>query len=1370
MRQNGFTGRLRIIYLWSILATVFFQKANAIDTTRYRFHVMPETSYYGGIQSIAKDSLGRIWYTGPDAVFVYDGSSFYQLNELASASEPGTKWRFGMLLQDKEGRLFLTTNHGLLQFNYSRFSFDMQVPGRIRSIRLNNDGNLVMLRDDSLLMYHPRHRKLQSFLLPKEGYFEHVLISKGMVLLSQAGKLTRFDTRTRTFKDFAVLGNNNLANDVVEYGGLMYFLTGRAGLFSVDGAGQVRRNVPILASENRSVIAKKLYLDPLGIMWVATQTGLFLYDPAHDSHTTLTMNLSDAYSLPNNSIWTIYADPDQGAWLGTYGGKLVYSSLYDKTVRYFKPGPGSLNHPIVSSFAEDRQGNIWIGTEGGGLNYWNRQVNTFAYYLKGSSNALSSNMIKSLRFDPGKRYLYIAAFNGGITTYDALSRQFSSLDFRNPYSQQPLTVYDFIQDDQQAWWMTDPDNVLFYKAQEEAAVGVASILGSDNKPVRLEIEALYQDAQKMLRFITHDGLFIVNPVTRKVIKHYYLKNQPYAVNSLCCYREASNGDLWLGTLGGGVNLLKKDGTYLNFNSSNGFPPKLVFGILEDNGSKNIWLSTSEGIYYYEPSKNKFSKARFYSDNSCGSFYIRSAYKTSKGEMLFGGTNGFVIFDPAIMGDNQQRPKVFFTGFLVNNLKVTAGTDRSPLLKDISSLSNNKDERINLASSQSNIEIRFSSNSYLEAEKNQFTYRMLGLSDEWQLISRKQNAVQFFDLPSGDYVFEIKASNNDGIWGRNVSRLYIHVDPPFFLSWWAYLLYSLIAVVLLFFIIRYYTNKKMFKERLALEAIKEQNMHELNQARTNFFTNISHDLKTPLTLVLDPLKQLKETIGADDKISSYMQVIEKNVTRIQRMISQLLRFREIESQKITLNPQVADFIGFVKDVFGLFELYANRKEIETDMASHQPQLYVAFDFDIIEKILTNLFSNALKYTPNKGYVGVRVYESTAGELHRLPGEVNSKEKEYISVEVLNSGDNFSEEQIASLFTSFNRLSARRPTFEESSGLGLAIVKELVDTLGGAVWMVNKMNKVSFTILLPLKRDANPGQVGGTVYDYTVSELDDMMLEAAVPDQTGKNARKTNSVLLIEDDLSLRAYLEQRLSEKYNVYTASDGTEGLTKAEKIYPQLVITDLMMPGFNGFEVCRRLRQNFKTSHIPIVMISGKGDDNQNKVRALEMGATVFIDKPFDVNYLLQQTETILKSQQELKEKYSKRFLVDPSNVTISSMDEELLTKAMKFIEENMDNPDYSVDRFVSDMNVGRTILYQKINDIVGMSIKEFIMNIRLKRSAYLLRHSDATVAEIAYQTGFNNAKYFSICFKKQFEMSPSEFRKHAVSEGRENGNHKPG
>jgi len=1342
------------LFILVLLYLVLSCKVTAIDFSQYRFHVMPETSYYGGIQSIGKDSLGRIWYTGPDAIFVYDGNNFRQLNELVSITDPASKWRYGMLLKDRVGRLFLTTNHGLLQFNYNQFSFEMIIPGKIRAICLDVNNRLLMLKDDSLINYNPQTKARLSYRLPGDGYFSQIFTVKESVYLSQPGKVYKFDIRSKKFGIYTKFDGNYSVNDAVEYEGMTYMLTDKKGIYIVDSQGYIQRHVSVQAAGAKSVISKKIYLDRRGIIWVATQMGLFLFNPQTNESGMMNMNQNDAYSLPNNSIWTIYGDPDQGVWIGTYGGKLAYCSELDKKIRFLKPGPEALNHPIISSFAEDKKGNIWIGTEGGGLNYWNRQNNTFSYFMKDGDNSPNSNLIKSLHFDSEMRNLYIASFNGGITTYNALDGKFSNLNFLNPFNHQPLTVYDFVRDNHGGWWMTDPDNLLFYKAPDQEKIEVATLYEADGKERKLEIETIFWDEQKMLRIVTHDGLFVVNPVTRHIVKHYYLPDKPYYVNSLCCYSLISDGDLWLGTLGGGVNVLKKDGTYQNFNTTNGFPPKIVFGILEDYISKKIWLSTSDGIYFYDQVKMKFEKAMFYTDNKCGSFYIRSAYKTSTGEILFGGTNGFVIFDPRHMTDNLQQPKVFFTDFLVNNKKVTIDSYHSPLKQDISSLSNNEKNRIYLSSDQSNIEVCFSSNSYLEEDKNQFSYRMQGLSNDWQLLNRKQKSVQFFDLPSGDYIFEVRASNNDGILGNDISRLFIHVNPPFFLSWWAYLLYSLIGITLFFFIIRYYTNKKVFKERLALEALKEQNMRELNQARTNFFTNISHDLKTPLTLVLDPLKQLKENLGSNDKSTVYMQLIENNVGRIQRMIGQLLKFREIESQKITLNPQVSDLVSFIKDVFGLFELYANKKEIETDISAYRQQLIVAFDQDIVEKILTNLFSNAFKYTHNKGYVGVRIYEAGA-EKEKLGNQAAKNDREFICVEIINTGDDFSEEKKDLLFSSFSRLSLQRPTFEESSGLGLAIVKELVGVIGGKIWMDYKMNKISFTILLPLEKQANAGEISTTVYDYTISELDDILLEHETPDNCGKNVRKANSVLLIEDDQALRNYLEQRLSEIYNVYTANDGDEGIVKAEKIYPQLIITDLMMPNLDGFEVCRRLRQNFKTSHIPIIMVSGKGSDNQNKLRALEMGASVFIDKPFDISYLLQQTETILKNQSDLKEKYSKRFLVDPSKVTISSIDEELLTKAMMFIEENIDNPDYSVDRFVSDMNVGRTILYQKINDIVGMSIKEFILNIRLKRSAYLLEHSEQTISEIAYQTGFNNPKYFSICFRKKFEINPSEFRK---------------
>ena len=538
------------------------------------------------------------------------------------------------------------------------------------------------------------------------------------------------------------------------------------------------------------------------------------------------------------------------------------------------------------------------------------------------------------------------------------------------------------------------------------------------------------------------------------------------------------------------------------------------------------------------------------------------------------------------------------------------------------------------------------------------------------------------------------------------------------------------------------------------------MKQLTQARINFFTNISHDLKTPLTLVVDPLKQLKEHLPANAPGNAYVHLIEKNVGRIQRMISQLLQFREIESQKITLNRQPGDLIRFIDSIFSLFEFYANKKGIETGFNSQYESFYTKFDHDVIEKIFTNLFSNAIKYASENGYVGVRIYPARQDQ--RPESAPPAAGTEYIAFTVTNTGAEIPDDKKEAIFESFNHLSDRRPQFESSSGLGLAIVKELVGNLNGTITLRSGNSKVAFTVVLPFTLNAEKTDSAAESYEYTVSEIDNLLTESDVMAPNDRHDRKACNIVVIEDDPNLRSYLEQRLSKHYNVYTAANGSEGIAKAERICPQIVITDLMMPEADGFEVCRSLRSNIKTSHIPVIMLSALGKNTENKIKALECGANVFIDKPFDMDFLLKQVANLIRSQQELKERYSKKYIAEPSKITISSMDEELLKKAMNYIERNMDNSDYNVDSFVSDMSIGRTLLYQKINDITGMSIKEFIMDVRLKRSAQLLRESDLTISEISVLTGFANPKYFSICFKRHFELTPSEFKKKSTQTAR--------
>lgn len=1337
-----------------------FVSGFSLDISDYRFHPMPETTYYGGIHSITKDNIGRIWFSGYDALFVYNGNSFVQMNDHVTKLQPSSNWNYGQVITDHSKRLYVATNHGLLRFNYQTQSFECILDGNIGNVMLNEDGFIWLIRNNKIESFYPDDSvNVTQYPLPYEvpASALTLMCTKGQIYVALNGNVYKLDKDSKKYQLFTALGDGSyIIKDVLEHNESVYILTYMNGLHKCDTEGHVIAHYNLSREYGQSANTKKLYLDSSNVIWIATQSGLFLLDPFSEDMRLLRFNLQDTYSLPNNSVWSVFPDPDGGVWLGTYGGKLAYMTFFDNNINYFKATPGSLHHPIVSCFAEDKDGNLWIGTEGGGLNYWDRNTGKFSYFTQENKTGIASNMMKKLRYDAKSNTLQISAFNGGMAQFDENQRRFVDMKMNHPVTKQQLSVYDFAMEGDSGIWMTDPDSELMYKNQKTGVIEVISLNDSKGNRIRMHIETLFRDKGNNLWLVTHDGAYIMDIKTRRIVKHYYIKDAPYSINNLCSFCITSDSDIWFGTRGGGVNRLSKDGHYVNFSDKDGLFGKTVFGILEDSASRDVWFSTSDGLYYYDSKTERIIKSQINNPSLCGAFYVRSCYKTSKGEMLFGGTDGFIMFSPREVKYNNQKPKVFFTELLINNEKITPDSKDSPLKKDITILSlfENMGDKIVLSHNQSNIEIRVSTNSYLDAEKNQYAYRMVGLSDKWNLLPRGQKTIQFFNLPAGDYTFEVKAANNDGLWGDESSVLHFHVKPSPFFSVWAYIVYAILLMFVAYFIWRYFTNKKIFKNRLEMEQLKEQNMKKLTQARINFFTNISHDLKTPLTLVVDPLKQLKDRMPEDQSLTSYVHLIEKNVNRIQRMISQLLQFREIESQKITFNHQPGDLSRYINDIFSLFELYANKKGIETDMNSEIGEFHAKFDHDAIEKIFTNIFSNAIKYTSENGYVGVKISKLSKEEVAELALPLKTH-TEYVSVAVTNTDAEIPDDQKEKIFDSFHRLTSGKPAFEESTGLGLAIVRELVNSLNGKIMLDSADSKVTFTIVLPFMLNAEDTDSDIVSYEYTISEIENILAESQEKKTRDTRSRKACSIVLVDDDADLRNYMEQRLSEYYNVYTAVNGNEGIVKIEKILPQIVITDLMMPEADGFSLCRNLRSNIKTSHIPIIMLSALGKNTENKIKALESGANVFIDKPFDMDFLLKQVDNLIKTQNELKELYSKKYIAEPSKITISSMDEELLKKAMEHIEQNISNNDYNVESFVSDMAIGRTLLYQKINDITGMSIKEFIMDIRLKRSAQLLKESDLTISEIADLTGFVNPKYFSICFKKHFELTPSEFKK---------------
>ena len=1271
-----------------------------------RFHTMPETGYYGGIHSIAKDSLGRIWFSGFDAVYMYNGDSFTRMNDALTVQEPESYWNMGRLVTDRENRLYLATNHGLQRFDCRRSAFEMVLEGNIGKIEKMADGSVWMIRNGVPCGLDGKELPLPEGFIPDPMTLT-LDCTGSHVYAGSDGRLYRFgDDGWAFFADFSP----STVVDVQEAGNNVYVLTLSDGLLQCTAGGQVIRRFTLPIENDRASTAKQLYMAADGSVWVATQYGLMTVDPESAETTVLRSNLQYSFSLPNNSVWSFLEDADGGVWVGTYGGKLAFATEGDSDVdHFFKAVPGGLGHPIVSCFEEDPEGNLWIGTEGGGITVWDRSKDTFYYYKQQDGSGLSSNMVKKLRKGPDGT-MWASFFNSGVQTFDSRTRRFRKLSVTHGPADAPLSVYDFLPDGNGGLWMSDPDSRFMY-----ARLSTGDITSLEKR--RSQVETFFDDGKGNLWLLTHHGLQVFDKSRKEIVRTYYIEDQSYAVNNLCSYCITAGGEILLGTRGGGLNILSTDGSYANV-PLNG---RTVFGIVEDPVTREVWLSTDEGLFRRKDGRILPSTLNM--PSHCGSFYVRAAFLSSRGEVLFGGTDGFILFRPAALRSNRHKPEVFFTGVRINDKPVSTenyiGTS-GPM---------------SLNHRQSNVAVDFSCDNYLYQENNRYACRLVGLSGDWSTLPPGQKTMRYYNLKPGNYRFEVKACNNDGLWGDRVAVMEWTIHPSPFLSWWAKVLYVLLFASVVYLVWRFFTNKKLYENELAMEKLKEKNMQELQKARINFFTNISHDLKTPLSLIVDPLRHLKESIPADSEAGKYAGHIERNVARMQRMIGQLLTFREIESNKVTLNPVAGDFVSFLGSIFSLFEIYADRKNIEVEFGSQFESYPCLFDHEVIEKIFTNLFSNAVKYTADEGSIVVNVRE--AGP-------------DMVDVTISNTGREISQENQQRIFEAFNRSRDFQPGFESSTGLGLAIVKQLVSEIGGDVGVSSGNAQVVFTVTMPLKRTELPAHDDASQsYGFVMKEMDDLYQELHV---SSKGPRKAYTLVVIDDDDELRNYLEECLSARFNVYTASDGYEGIEKVEKVHPNVVITDLMMQDTDGFEVCRRLRSNIKSSHIPVIVLSGNAD---LKVRAMESGANVFVEKPFDMDFLFSQVDGLLRMQEEMRDFYSKKYVAEPSKVVISSMDEALLHKAMESIEKNMDNNDYDVEEFVYDMAVGRTILYQKIKDITGMSIKEFILDIRLKRAAQLLRESDLTIAEISDRTGFANPKYFSVCFKRRYDVSPSDFKK---------------
>lgn len=804
-----------------------------------------------------------------------------------------------------------------------------------------------------------------------------------------------------------------------------------------------------------------------------------------------------------------------------------------------------------------------------------------------------------------------------------------------------------------------------------------------------------------------------------------------------CFYETSSGYLWIGTRNGLFALKESDKQFLQYTTENGLPSNVIYGILEDAYGR-LWISTNQGLSCLNSESGKFRNFTIM-DGLQGNQFNAGAYcRKDNGYMLFGGVNGITSFRPETLIDNPYAPKPVINKLFVHNKEVLPD-DETGILKESITYVN----RITLSSSQNSFAISFVVSNYIAGKHNTFTYKLEGYDNVWY----KQNdisLVSYSNLPAGDYTFCIKAANNDGKWNEEPAILHIHILPVWYSTWWALSLFALSFALLVFGIVRFFWLRKSMQAEIRMERLDKEKREEISQMKIRFYVNISHELRTPLTLIVAPLQELLDRISGHWEHEQLLYV-QRNTNRLLHLVNQLMDFRRAELGIFELRAVYSNAYKRILNCFMNYESLSKRKDIDYNFYTELQDKNVIFDENYLDLIANNLLSNAFKYTEVGESIIVKLYI----------------EDDNLVLQVIDTGIGIPLEKQEKIFERFYQIENGR----EGSGIGLSLVQRLVELHHGRIVLQSEVGKGStFTIYLPqdesvytqeelLGRSGDEGEQ--RVYSTNANDIyigDDEKFGEEV--STDEENCKRGTILVVEDNRELRQYLVNGLSALFDILETENGQKALDILKDKDVDLIITDVMMPVMDGVRLCKLVKQNLRTCHIPVYMLSAKVDIKY-QLEGLQVGADDYIAKPFSMEVLRTKILNMLRTRYRIFERYSNMTEIRPEKLTSNTMDEELLRKAIAVVEKNMDNVEFSTEQFAREMNMSRSNLHLKLKAITGKSAIDFIHKIRFNRACQLLKEGKYTVSEISFMVGYNTPSYFAARFKKYIGCLPTEYGK---------------
>ncbi|MFA9392770.1 MAG: two-component regulator propeller domain-containing protein [Prolixibacteraceae bacterium] len=1368
--NNSFIRSIRIIVLatfsfslQSFSAGGYFEKINENSSLNSNY-----------IDYIYQDSYGYIWICTEFGINYYDGYNVYNVIIPSNKATVGSPPYVRDMVEDADKNIWIATSAGLLVYNlpsqklsWASFNKEMTADAtNVLQVNLDANHNLYVLTDTHFYRYSKADKALINIDIEdfQNYHFNRMVVeSDGTCWLTNNIEIVRYNQQKKTItnyknqpEDGCSIGSFNI-NDL--------FIDSKQQVWILLSSGLNKYVPESNCFERYEGIGGILDLaeDLNGIFWLATwEDGLFRFDPTTGVFSKPANAFNDENTSASNSIRDVFVDADNNVWIGTNGdGVSLYNDRYwqFKHYKYSNGNPNSLNSNKIRSFYET-ESSIWVGTDNNGINKISKETGKIEYLLSHSEGGQKrDNSIVISICEYPKNQLWIGTV-GGLHRMKVDDKQYElqKLDcFDNGVSQ----VWTIIPGNEGVLWLGTLNGLVKYNQYTNKAVLFSHDPNNPNSISNNGIPAICKKDTNFIWLGSKNGLNLLNTQTNE-IKHYYKNLQlpnSLAGNSINHIDYTTNGDLWIST---NTGLSKYNPTNDDFStiSNNEWPSQIIFGILEDK-NHNLWSTTHHGIVHFKPN-GEIIKVYDVNDGLQSNQFLAGAfYKDKNGQFFVGGTNGFNSFDPSNIASNTITPRTLITSLYINNKEAKVGEEGSPLKNSI------RDTRkLVLKYNQHTFNLNFTAINYIHTEKNKYAYKLEGFDKEWVYCNNRRTAY-YTNIPHGKYIFKVKASNNDGVWNENGQQLDLEILPPIWATFWAKIVYFLIPLILLYFFRMYSIIGVEIKNKLKLDQLEKEKVKEVYDLKMRFFMNISHEFRTPLTLIIDPIENALNQLPSDSALKKTLVLSHKNAVRMLNLVNQLLDFRKIETGNTHLNVSNNEVVNFIKDLVNSFSDKAEKKRIHLEVKASPEQIMVWFDKEKMEKIVLNLLSNAFKHTPDAGRITVLIslsemdIKKTERSLMVFPRKEKKERRSCILIEVEDTGSGIAPDEINHIFNRFYQVKEQQNNINKGVGLGLSLVKSLVELHSGEIKVSSIENIGSrFSVLLPMgNKHFKQDEISGTTNAETLTEkqIDLTLLsdEDEVNDKHENNEASNQKIILfVDDNPEITSYVKDNLSKTYRILIGHNGEEGITLALKYIPDIIITDVMMPVMDGIEFTRHIKSNKITSHIPLIILSAR-TANETKVEGYVEGASDYITKPFSMNLLELKIKNVLADRIVLQEKIKQSLFTSSVEINYDSADEKFVHELHHLVEKNISEPEFDVDLIVNELSISRSQLYRKLKSLTGQSVKEFVRNIRLNTAAKLLQKGDLRVVEVMDMVGINNRSYFIKCFKQQFGVNPSEYGK---------------